>query len=82
MTQSNIDIIVMSETKIDDSFSTQQFIIEGYARPYWRDRNKEGGGMILGQNNYMLSISLWTLISREYFFRSISGNVNGPFRRV
>ena len=40
----NIDILVMSETKIDDSFPMQQFIIEGYARPYRRDRNEEGGG--------------------------------------
>ena len=42
----NIDILVMSETKIDDSFPTQQFIIEGYARRYRRDGNKEGGGVL------------------------------------
>ena len=43
----NIDILVMSETKIDDSFPTQQFIIEGYTRRYGRDRNKEGGGVLI-----------------------------------
>ena len=43
----NIDILVMSETKIDDSFPMQQFIIEGYVRPYRRDRNKEGGGVLI-----------------------------------
>ena len=37
----------MSETKIDDSFPTQQFIIEGYARPYRRDRNKEDKGVLI-----------------------------------
>ena len=41
----NIDILVISKTKIDDSFPTEQFIIDGYVRPYRRDRKKDGGGI-------------------------------------
>ena len=34
----NIDIIVITETKLDDSFTQPQFAIDGYHLPYRRDR--------------------------------------------
>ena len=42
----NIDILLISETKIDSSFPTAQFNITGYTT-YRRDRNQNGGGNIL-----------------------------------
>ena len=42
-----IDIIVIQETKLDPSFSTEQFIINGYKKPYRLDRNRNGGGVII-----------------------------------
>ena len=42
----NIDILLISETKIDSSFPTAQFNITGYTT-YRRDRNQNGGGIIL-----------------------------------
>ena len=35
------------ETKIDDTFPTSQFLIEGYSKPYRQDRNRYGGGIII-----------------------------------
>ena len=44
MLQVNVDIFMISETKIDDSFPIKQSIIDGYSTPYRLDRNAEGGG--------------------------------------
>ena len=41
-----MDILLISETKIDSSFPTAQFLINGFTT-YRRDRNKNGGGMLL-----------------------------------
>ena len=34
----NIDIFLISETKLDDSFPTAQFLIKGFSAPYGFDR--------------------------------------------
>ena len=43
----NIDIFTIQETKLDSSFPTQQFLIDGYSEPYRLDRNREGGGVLI-----------------------------------
>ena len=43
----NLDILVVLETKLDDSFPTNQFIISGYTKPYRINRNKFGGGVMI-----------------------------------
>ena len=43
----NIDLLVVTETKLDESFPTEQFFIEGYSAPYRLDRNKHGGGILI-----------------------------------
>ena len=43
----NIDILVISETKIDDSFPTQQFMLPGFSSPFRFDRNQHGGGLLV-----------------------------------
>ena len=43
----NLDIRVISERKLDDSFATKQFIINGFSNPCRLDRNQFGGGLIL-----------------------------------
>ena len=40
----NLDVIVVTESKLDDSFPTKQFAIAGYNLPFRRDRNRNGGG--------------------------------------
>ena len=43
----NLDILMISETKLDSTFPSNQFTIEGYAAPIRFDRNGRGGGIIL-----------------------------------
>ena len=45
MITNNIDICLLSETKIDESFPNQQFNISNY-KTFRRDRNKHGGGLL------------------------------------
>ena len=47
----NVDVMVISETKLDNSFPTSQFTITGYSPPYRLDRNKHGGGLLLYVRN-------------------------------
>ena len=44
---SDIDILMISETKIDESFPLSQFMIDGFSMPYRRDRNAHGGGILV-----------------------------------
>ena len=43
----NIDVLIISETKIDDGFPVGQFLIEGSCTPYRLDRNSKGRGILL-----------------------------------
>ena len=43
----NIDILLITETKIDDSFPIAQFKAHGYSLPYRLDRDSKGGGIML-----------------------------------
>ena len=42
-----LDILLLSETKIDDSFLTGQFHIPGFSTPYRSNRSNHGGGLLL-----------------------------------
>ena len=43
----NIDVMIFVETKLDDSFPTSQFSMNGFVKPFRRDRNKFGGGILI-----------------------------------
>ena len=43
----NIDVLVICETKLDDSYPTSQFCIDGYRKPFRLDRNTFGGGILI-----------------------------------
>ena len=47
LVKGNIDILMISETKVDDSFPRGQFFINGFSAPFRLDRNKNGGGIML-----------------------------------
>ena len=40
-----IDILLISETKLDNTFPLNQFILEGFTPPYRLDRATHGGGL-------------------------------------
>jgi hypothetical protein len=43
----NIDILMLSETKLDESFPSEQFRIKDFAKPFRLDRSCKGGGILL-----------------------------------
>ena len=45
--EDKLDVLVITETKIDDSYPTSQFEIKGFGTPFRRDRNKHGGGVLV-----------------------------------
>ena len=42
-----VDILLITECKLDDSFPTAQFHMQGYSSPFRLDRNSYGGGILL-----------------------------------
>ena len=38
-----LDLLMVGEIKLDDFFSTSQYLIEGYSIPLRLDRNNNGG---------------------------------------
>ena len=42
-----LDILVITESKLDNTFPEKQFLIPGYKKPFRADRNKDGGGVII-----------------------------------
>ena len=44
---SNIDISITTETKLDQSFPSGQFLLHGYSEPLRLDRNQFGGGLLV-----------------------------------
>ena len=43
----HIVVLVVTETKLDDSFPTSQFLVKGFAEPFRLDRNRNGGGVMI-----------------------------------
>ena len=42
-----VDVVIIVETKLDDSYPTSQFYMHGYSKPFRGDRNKYGGGILI-----------------------------------
>ena len=47
ITVGNIDILVITESKLDHSFPVNQFLMDGYSPPFRLDRDSTGGGIII-----------------------------------
>ena len=43
----NVDILIIAETKIDRTFPSSQFYINGLKEPFRFDRDKRGGGVLI-----------------------------------
>ena len=63
---------MISETKIDKSFPTSQYLIDGFSSPYRLDRNANGGGIFVYFKNNITK-SLQTIkVSTEAIFTEIN----------
>ena len=47
MIEGKIDVLVITETKLDNTFLNSQFIIDGYREPFRLNRNRHGGGIMI-----------------------------------
>ena len=45
--KNNVDILMISERKLEESFPDGKFTVKGYSKPFRLDRNKNGGGIML-----------------------------------
>ena len=43
----NIDVLLVSETKLDQSFTNGNFLIDEFSKPYRLDRSSNGGVLML-----------------------------------
>ena len=55
LVKDNIDYLMISETKTDDSFPTGNFVIDGYSTPHRSDRNSNVGRIFLYIREYIPS---------------------------
>ena len=65
MIKDYVDLLLISETKIDSSFPTAQFHIDGYTI-HRRDRDENGGGLLLYVREDVPSALLKTEIEAFY----------------
>ena len=47
LVRGNVDILVITETKLDSTFPISRFLIESYNEPYRFDRNRNGDGALI-----------------------------------
>ena len=43
----HIDVLVIAEAKLDNSFTTSQILAKGFAGPFRLDRNRNEGGVVI-----------------------------------
>ena len=70
----NLDILTIQETKLDSSFPAQQFVLDGYTKPYRLDRNRLGGGVLI----YVRE----DIPSKELTKHTFTKNVEGMFIEI
>ena len=53
-----LDVLMITDTKLDDSFLEQQFHIEGFNIPFRLDHNRHGGGLLFYVPNNINAVLL------------------------
>ena len=67
MITDKLDIIIVIETKLDDSFPSKQFEIINYNGPFRLDRNRNGGGVMVYVKDSIPSYELKKFVSTKMF---------------
>ena len=62
----NLDILMISETKLDSTFPSNQFTTEGYAAPARFDRNDRGRGILLYMREDIPARLLTTSLPKDF----------------
>ena len=71
----DINIFMVTKTKLDNSFPVSQFNVKGFSSPFILDRNKNGGGIILYIRSYIIASKLTGFTfqnDKETFFIEIN----------
>ena len=64
-----MNVLVLTETKLDDSFPKAQFLVDGFCEPYRYDRNRKGGGVMI----YICENIPIKLLEKHNFSHDIEG---------
>ena len=78
--KNNGDALMISETKLDDSFPTGQFLLHGFSAPYRLDRKLKGGGILyIGEDlpSRLLNSKFKKLVLKLFLLKLISEKRNG-----
>ena len=67
-----VDILMITETKLDSSFPDSQILIKGYSTPYRLDRNCNGGGILIYIREDIPSKAVNNKLSIEGLFLEIN----------
>ena len=65
----HVDILVHSETKLNDSFLNSQFSVDGFSERFRIDRNRSGGGVMIYVRNDIQS----KLLAKRIFTNDVKG---------
>ena len=71
----NADLVSIAETKLDASFPSAQFTLEGYHTPYRLDVNSKSGGILIYVKSSIPSRS-FAMKSYTFLYRFIPFEVN------
>ena len=72
MVSNNIDVLLLSEMKIDNTFLLSQFCVSGYSVPFRIDRTENGSGIML----YVKKHIPCKMLSKFTFEKEIEAFVN------
>ena len=69
----NLDIVLISETEVDDSFLSAQFLLDGFLKPYRLGRCSNGGKIPLYIRNDIPARPQIQIKVKVFLLRLISG---------
>ena len=65
----HVDNLVLTETKLDDSFPNLKFSVDGFSEPFRIDRNRSGGEVMIFVGDDIPS----KLLTKHFFPNEIEG---------
>ena len=80
--ENNIDILVLTETKIDSSFPNDQFRTDSFSAPFRLDQNRFGGGFLIYVREDIPFISNFTYHNKQLTKHILPDDVEGVFVEI